>query len=392
MRKQILIFSILLILAVSTLGCAQQKPKEVKIGVLVPETGMFSTAGVGMKNAAKLALKHAEELGYTGNYKVKLIFADCGSTPEQAKAAFMQLASQGVVAIVGAYSSPQAIACAKAAQSTHIPFIATVAATKQLEKMVQSGDKYVFRISYNSTYWGVLAAKFLELAKPKHFYFVGFEPLKTFNQEMLKAILARTSVPMSLEVYYKSPAVSPDDVKIVAAKVAKAVGSRDVVILGDPGPLSITFLETYRANGGKGIVYSVGGTLALPQILKKIHADYTAFQAAALEQTNKTPLTRKYFEDYKKIYKEEANNYASILTYDGVLVVIQAIKKGGVNNLIKTLENGEFIGAAGIYKFSKTHTALWGSKNLEGVIGEYVGGVKVLYPPQFATSGVIWKS
>ncbi len=383
----------LLILAIAVLifsGCAQQK-QEIKIGVLVPETGTFSTAGVGMKNAAELALKHAKELGFAKDYEVKLIFADCGSTPEQAKAAYMQLVSQGVIAVVGAYSSQQAIACADAAKETKTLYIATVASTKQLEKKVAEGNKYVFRVSYNSTYWGVLAAEFLNLAKPEHYCFVGFDPLKTFNQEMLRAIEEKSDVAKLCEYYYKSPAVAPDDAKIVAAKVAKELGDKDVLILGDPGRMSITFLKEYRANGGKGIVYSVGGALALPTTLEKLKADYTAFQAAALEETEKTELTKKYFSDYRKIYGEEANNYASLLTYDAILILMQALEKGK-DKLIETLENGEFKGAGGIYRFSETHTALWGSENLKGVIAEYVGGVKVLYPPEFATSEVIWKS
>ncbi len=207
---------------------------------------------------------------------------------------------------------------------------------------------------------------------------------------MLKAIEEKSAAEKICEVYYKSPAVSPDDVKVVAAEVAKKMGSRDVVILGDPGKLSITFLKEYRGNGGKGIVYSVGGALALPSTLEKLKANYTAFQAAALEETRKTDLTEKYFSDYRKAYGEEANNYAALLTYDALLILAQALEKGG--DLIETLENGEFKGAAGVYEFDARHTAKWGSKELKGVIGEYVDGIKVLYPPEFATSEVIWGS
>ncbi len=189
MRVHLLI--ILLAVAFIAACVQEEKPAQpetptaktsVKIGVLVPETGTFSTAGVAMKNAAMLAAKHIKELGLAKNYEVELVFADCGSTPEQAKSAFMQLAAQNVIAIVGAYSSPQAVACADAAKETGVVYIASVASTKQLEQKVQGGNKFVFRVSYNSTYWGVLAAEFISLAKPDHYCFVGFDPLKTFNQ------------------------------------------------------------------------------------------------------------------------------------------------------------------------------------------------------------------
>lgn len=377
---------LIILLIALFLGCLQPAPTpqhtKIKIGVLIPETGLYSSAGVAMKNAANLAAKHA------GN--VELVFADCGDKPEEARTAFEYLVSQNVDAVVGAYSSPQAMVAADAAGESGTVYLVSVASTNVIEKKVAEGNKYVFRISYNTTYWGVLASEFLNLAKPEKYYFVGFDPLKTFNQGMLDVIKKLSGEP-EMTIYYKSPSVAPDDYKAVARQLAKIVGERDVIILGDPGRTAISFLKEYRANGGKGIVYSVGGALALPTILKKLNADYTAFQAAALEETNKTKLTRTYFEDYKAEYGEDANNYCGLLTYDSILILSEAFKQGGKDKLIETLENGKFEGAAGIYTFNEKHQARWGSEDLKGVIGEFVKGkIEVLYPPEFSTSQAVW--
>ncbi len=335
-----------------------------------------------MKNAAELAGEHA------GN--VELVFADCGDSPEKAKTAFEYLISQNVDAVVGAYSSPQAMVVADAAGESKVVYLVSVASTGVVEKKVVEGNRYVFRTAYNTTYWGVLAGEFLKLANPDKYYFVGYDPLKTFNQGMLAKIKELYGEP-ELEVYYKSPSVSPEDYKNVAKQVAEMAKERDVVILGDPGGVSINFLKEYRANGGKGIIYSVGGALALPATLKKLNADYTAFQAAALESTEKTDLTSKYFTEYKAKFGEDANNYAGLVTYDSILVLSQAFEKGGKEKLVETLESGSFKGAAGVYKFNSNHQALWGSKDLNGAIGEFVDGkVEVLYPPEFATSQIVW--
>ncbi len=375
----------LLLLPFLIFGCTQpvEKTEKIKIGVLVPETGLYSAAGVAMKNAAELAAKQA------GN--VELVFADCGDTPEKTKTAFDYLVSQKVDAIVGAYSSPQAMVAADSAGENKIVYIVSVASTGVIEKKVSAGNKYVFRVSYNTSYWGVLAAEFLNLAKPEKYYFVGYDPLKTFNQGMLAAIKKVYGSDPAMEVYYKSPSVSPEDSKNVARQLADVVGNRDVIILGDPTGVSINFLKEYRANGGKGIIYSVGGALALPATLKKLNAEYTAFQAAALEETAKTDLTKKYFEEYKATYKEDANNYAGLLTYDAILILSKAFKEGGRDKLVETLESGTFSGAAGVYRFNDKHQALWGSENLKGVIGEFVDGkVEILYPPAFATAQPVW--
>jgi len=372
-------------LALILLGCAQPSDKveeRIKIGVLVPETGIYSTAGVAMKNAAQLAAEHA------GN--VELVFADCGDTPEKAKMAFEYLVSQKVDAVVGAYSSPQSIVAADAAGESRVVYLVSVASTEAVEKKVADGNNYVFRVAYNTTYWGVLAGEFLKLANPEKYYFVGYDPLRTFNQGMLNSIKSIYGDP-EMEFYYKSPSVSAEDYKKVARQLAEIAGDRDVIVIGDPGEIAINFLKEYRANGGKGLVYSVGGSLALPSTLKAINAEYTVFQAAALELTDKTNWTKRYFEDYRKKYGEDANNYAGLLTYDSIIILSQAYKKGGKDKLIETLLSGEFEGAAGIYRFNDLHQALWGSDELKGVIGEFIGGeVKVLYPPEFATSHVQW--
>jgi len=372
-------------LALILLGCAQPSEKveeRIKIGVLVPETGIYSTAGVAMKNAAQLAAEHA------GN--VELVFADCGDTPEKAKMAFEYLVSQKVDAVVGAYSSPQSIVAADAAGESRVVYLVSVASTEAVEKKVADGNNYVFRVAYNTTYWGVLAGEFLKLANPEKYYFVGYDPLRTFNQGMLNSIKSIYGDP-EMEFYYKSPSVSAEDYKKVARQLAEIAGDRDVIVIGDPGEIAINFLKEYRANGGRGLVYSVGGSLALPSTLKAINAEYTVFQAAALELTDKTDWTKRYFEDYRKKYGEDANNYAGLLTYDSIIILSQAYKKGGKDKLIETLLSGEFEGAAGIYRFNDLHQALWGSDELKGVIGEFIGGeVKVLYPPEFATSHVQW--
>ncbi|MBE8540333.1 ABC transporter substrate-binding protein [Geoglobus acetivorans] len=376
-----------LLLALLFLGCSQpetttQQTEKIKIGVLVPETGLYSSAGVAMKNAAELAARHA------GN--VELIFSDCGDSPEKTKTAFEYLVSQNVDAIVGAYSSPQAMVAADAAGENRIVYIVSVASTGIIEKKVAEGNSNVFRVAYNTTYWGVLASEFLKLTKPEKYYFVGYDPLRTFNQGMLDVIREKSGEP-EMVVYYRSPGVAPDDYKAAAKQLARIVGERDVVILGDPGGTAIRFLKEYRASGGKGIVYSVGGALALPATLKKLNAEYVAFQAAALDETEKTDLTEKYFKEYRERYGEDANNYAGLLTYDSVMILSQAFKQGGKEKLIETLESGSFKGAAGIYRFDQKHQALWGDKGLKGVIGEFVeGSTEVLYPPEYSTSSPVW--
>ncbi len=387
MRKEKLLICMLASILL-VMGCVQHEEKTLTIGVIVPETGIFSTAGKAMKNSALLAEEHINKYKLS-KYNVKVIFADGGSTPEQAKSAFMELASQADV-IVGAYSSDQAVVCAKAAEEVKKVYIASVASTSQLEKMVEEGNKYVFRNSYNTTYWGILTGEFLRISGAERYYFVGYDPLKTFNQGMLKAFEDKTKARKIGEIYYLSSRLSPDDFAIKAERIAKITEKDDVVIVGDPSGTAIQFVKAYRKSGGKALIYSVGGVLALPQTLEKLDLSYIAFQCAGLEETEKTDLTKLYFQDYRKRFGENANNFAGLLTYDAVLIAAQAWK-GNTESTIAQLESGEFKGAGGVYRFSKNHQALWGSKDLIGIIAEYVEGrIEIVYPEEFKTSEVIW--
>ncbi len=389
MMKKIIPILLLIAVSVAITGCSQEAEKRtLTVGVIVPETGIFSPAGKAMKNAAYLAEEHIKKYGLS-EYQVRVVVADGGSTPEQAKSAFMELAKSADV-IVGAYSSDQAVVCAEAAKETGKIYIVSVASTSQLERAVKDGNRYVFRNAYNTTYWGVLAGEFLEISRAEKFYFVGYDPLKTFNQGMLKAFEEKTNAEKVGEIYYLSTRASPNDYAVKAEQVAGETDKRTVVILGDPGATAVQFVKAYRQAGGEGLIYSVGGVLGLPKTLKAVKIDYIAFQSAGLENAEKTDLTKAYFNDYRERYGEEANNYAGILTYDAVLIAAQAWK-GDSESTIRNLETGEFKGAAGIYRFSSNHQALWGNDRLKGVIAEYLDGrIEILYPEELRTSDVTW--
>ncbi|MCS7119206.1 MAG: ABC transporter substrate-binding protein [Archaeoglobaceae archaeon] len=349
-------------------GCVQQKEdkedKEIKIGVLVPKTGEFSSAGIVMENAAKLAEKHAKEIF---GVNIRVVIADCGDKPETAKTAFVSLAQQGVVAVVGAYSSPQALVVADTANELKVVYIASVASA-DLESKIREGNRYVFRNAYNTSYWGVLAAEFLRITNAKSYYLIGYDPLRTFNTAMFILIKNSTKAELKGEDWFKSPSVAPEDYKRAVEKAL--ISDAEVIILGDPGATSVSFVREYAMKGGKATIYSVGGTLALMSVLRGLGIDNIAFQAAAIEGEEKTKLTKRYFENYREIFKEDANNYAGLLTYDAILIVAQAKMKG---NLIEELEKGSFFGAAGIYTF-ENHQAQWGSEKLRGSIGIFRSG------------------
>jgi urea transport system substrate-binding protein len=79
---------------------------EVKVGVLVPDSGPAGLFGPSTRNAANLAAQHINAAGGINGEKVKLVFADVGGAPAEASQAALKLwKGQGVKAFVGMHNS-----------------------------------------------------------------------------------------------------------------------------------------------------------------------------------------------------------------------------------------------------------------------------------------------
>src|SRR5262245_44083156 len=85
-----------------------QQPSEVKVGLLVPISGMYARPGAVMRQGAEMAIDHINAQGgikALGGAKMKLILLDSGDSTEKAKNAAQRMVAQesDMVAASGAY-------------------------------------------------------------------------------------------------------------------------------------------------------------------------------------------------------------------------------------------------------------------------------------------------
>src|SRR6185503_969107 len=75
--------------AVGLAGVARaQAPAEVKVGLIVPLSGIYTRPGQVMKMGAEMGIEHINAQGgikALGGAKRKLVVIDCGDTTEKAK-------------------------------------------------------------------------------------------------------------------------------------------------------------------------------------------------------------------------------------------------------------------------------------------------------------------
>src|SRR6202035_3583144 len=74
-----------------------QAPSEVKVGLMVPVSGLYARPGTVMREGAEMAVEHVKPQGGVkslGGAKLKLVVRDSGDTTEKAKKAAQRMVAQ----------------------------------------------------------------------------------------------------------------------------------------------------------------------------------------------------------------------------------------------------------------------------------------------------------
>ena len=197
---------------------------KLKIGVLLPKSGLQGVIGQSCQKGADLApavLK--ERLGVD----VELMNADTETNVDTARTRAERLIQEGAHCLVGPFDSGAAAAIAQVAEQRGVPFIVNIAAAPQI---TEQGYKYVFR---NFPIATELATNGLTLIK-ELFNATGAAPRTavfmhvndTFGQANAKAIgaiLPRLEPPFKIvETISYDPAAKDLAVEVAKAKSTKA--------------------------------------------------------------------------------------------------------------------------------------------------------------------------
>jgi len=124
------------------------QPKEVKVGLLVPLSGLYARPGAVMRMGAEMAVDHINKGGGVkalGGAPLRLVVLDCGDSTEKAKNAAQRMVSQetDLVAASGSYLSSFTLAVTEVTERAKLPVL-----TLSYSDLITSrGFKYVFQTS-----------------------------------------------------------------------------------------------------------------------------------------------------------------------------------------------------------------------------------------------------
>jgi len=125
-----------------------QKSTEVKVGLLVPISGLYARPGTVMREGAEMAVDHINAQGGVkslGGAKLKLVVLDCGDTTEKAKNAAQRMVAQetDLVAASAAYLSSFTLAVTEVTERANLPILTL----SYSDLITDRGFKYVFQTS-----------------------------------------------------------------------------------------------------------------------------------------------------------------------------------------------------------------------------------------------------
>ena len=210
--------------ALAPFNIVHAQPMKLKIGVLLPKSGLQGLIGQSCQKGADLAPAVIRDLL---GVDIELMNADTETNVDTARTRAERLVQEGVHCLVGPFDSGAAAAIAQVAEQRGVPFVINIAAAPQI---TEQGYKYVFR---NFPVAAELVTNGLNLindlfqatgATPRTAVFMHVND--TFGQANAKAIgaiLPRLDLPFKLvDTISYDPAAKDLSVEIAKAKASKA--------------------------------------------------------------------------------------------------------------------------------------------------------------------------
>lgn len=123
-----------------------QTPTEVKVGLIVPLSGLYARPGAVMRMGAEVGIDDVNAAGgikALGGAKLRLVPIDCGDTVEKAKNAAQRMVAQetDLVAATGSYLSSFTLAVTEVTERAQLP----VLTLSYSDLLTDRGFKYIFQ-------------------------------------------------------------------------------------------------------------------------------------------------------------------------------------------------------------------------------------------------------
>jgi branched-chain amino acid transport system substrate-binding protein len=396
-----LVLPVALVLGLTTPHLQGQQPKEVKVGLIVPLSGLYARPGAVMRMGAEMAIERINSEGgikALGGAKLKLVVLDCGDTTEKAKNAAQRMVAEetDLVAASGSYLSSFTLAVTEVTERANLPMLTL----SYSDLITQRGFKYIFQTSATS---GSQAEQSLPV--------------------ILETAKSAGASPKTVAIVTDNTAASVSSVKPMRERLLKELGLQLVVDetftppLADATPLVqkvraarpdlFFFLPTVISDAklvlekmnefgmGKGRVPTIAFGIAMfePDMLKTMSPELLDGMIGAVGSWG-SKGHEAIIAELKSKYNEPWMTQNAVSTYADMLVIRDALEKAGkadrvaVAEALRTMDGGP----SKYYPGGRIKFGSDGRREGAGLtIIQWQSGVPMtIYPPELAVAKANW--
>ena len=331
---------------------ARQKPaaggEEIRIGFTVPLTGASAAEGAYFIKAINLALKQINQAGGVNGKKINLIMEDTQSSNPGALAALQKSVEKDkVLALVGPVKSTQIMAMSDAIKNYAIPTM--IGGTNA--NLTKKGNPWLFRVRPDDSIAATAMVKFIkeDLRLTKVGILHDTDAFGTGGADLVEQGVKAGGLTLVKREKYTTK-----DKDFTAQLLSLKNAGAQVMVVYGTNPEDVAVIQRQYRQLGSPYKYmgsvSSGGRDCLN--LAKEAAE--GLMAIADFVPGQSPVNRKYAQDYQKEYKEDFDSN-SVWAYDGLKILVNAIKKAGEdrNKIRETLLATQgYQGALGTFAFT----------------------------------------
>ena len=369
-------------MGLSTVARAQQ-PAEVKVGLIVPLSGIYTRPGQVMRMGAQMGVEHINAQGgikSLGGAKLKLVVIDCGDTTEKAKNAAQRMVAQepDLVAATGSYLSSFTLAVTEVTERAELPMLTL----SYSDLLTERGFKYIFQTA-------APASRQSELGLPELMKLA--EAASGKRPKTVAMLMDNTATSVATAKALKEKLFAQEGLQLV-------VSARPDLLLFMPNAISDAKLGLEKINEfglgqGKIPTVSFSITIAEPDMLQSVSPDVVQGIMTIVANWG-SKGHEDLIAELKAKYKEPWMTQNVISTYGDMWLMKAALEKAGkadrraVAEGLRTLDGGpskHYPG--GQLKFDEKGRRVGAGV----VIVQWQSGVPVtVFPPDLALAAPFW--
>lgn len=329
----------------------------LKVGVLMPTSGVFAVLGQRQLKGMQFAVEEAG--GTVAGRKIEMLHEDTEGKPDMGLAKSRKLVlSDRVEVMTGIISSAVALAVAPYLSSQRVPLVISNASTDLLSGA--KCDRYVFRASYSSAQITEPIGLWMAKHAPKNLYILAsdFVAPHEYVAAMKRGYLAGGGMIVG-ETFTPFARTQDYGPYISQARSANPGAIFAVYFAAE----ALLFVKQYDSFGMKAKTPLFGPVGLTPPVLRKAQGPSAL---GVISPSNyvvelDTPENRAFREAYKKKFGEDPEEF-SVMGYDAMRFIIEAVKarNGDTKDrpaLVGAIEKVAYSGPRGPMKMAKNHQA-----------------------------------